>query len=332
MLNLKNINDLIEYVKLGKLITTPEPVIGGLMHKMYTVKTDKGKYAVKELNPSIMRREGAMTNYINSENIALALSEKVPVIAAIRKDEKVIFDINGTYYMIFPWQDGKCVFPDEITTDHCRKIGEILGKIHSASINIIDIDKIYHENTVYEWIDYIELGIKESSSWVNEIQKNIENLYEWTDLSNKALKELCQEMVLSHRDLDPKNVMWNGDNVYLIDWESAGYINPFMEFIEVVSYWIVDKNGNFQRQKFNALYKEYNKYIDVSQVNWNHALNSGYSGMLGWLAYSFRRSLGVESHSDEEKKLGTDQIVLTIKSLEKYEKQSKVLEKWLTEY
>lgn len=48
----------------------------------------------------------------------------------------------------------------------------------------------------------------------------------------------CQ--VISHRDLDPKNVMWDGMNPYLIDWEAAGPVNPYQEFLEVALYWVDD--------------------------------------------------------------------------------------------
>ena len=51
---------------------------------------------------------------------------------------------------------------------------------------------------------------------------------------------LSQTMVISHRDLDPKNVMWNGSEPLVIDWEAAGYVNPYQEFLEVLNYWADD--------------------------------------------------------------------------------------------
>ena len=48
---------------------------------------------------------------------------------------------------------------------------------------------------------------------------------------------LSTTTVISHRDLDPKNVMWNYNKPVLIDWESAGYINPMQDLIETAIYW-----------------------------------------------------------------------------------------------
>ena len=43
--------DLMKKCGLGAAIFPIEPVSGGLMHKMYRVRTDCGTYAVKHLNP-----------------------------------------------------------------------------------------------------------------------------------------------------------------------------------------------------------------------------------------------------------------------------------------
>ena len=58
------------------------PVFGGLLHKMYRVETESGTYAVKVLNSEIMRRPEALNNTINSEKVAHALENLVPVVAA----------------------------------------------------------------------------------------------------------------------------------------------------------------------------------------------------------------------------------------------------------
>lgn len=42
-------------LQLGKVIEKPVRVTGGLMHRMFKVVTDKGKYIIKLLNPNIMK-------------------------------------------------------------------------------------------------------------------------------------------------------------------------------------------------------------------------------------------------------------------------------------
>jgi hypothetical protein len=71
--------------------------------------------------------------------------------------------------------------------------------------------------------------------------------------------------------------------------------------------------------------------MSTKNIDWNCVLNSGYAGMLGWLEYSLKRALGIESTDEEEKELGAEQVIGTIKELERYDNQLIILKKWLSE-
>jgi hypothetical protein len=70
--------------RLGEIVGVPVSISGGLLHKIYAIETDKGKYAIKLLNPRIMLRPDAMNKYNNSERIANLVSKKVPAAPAKR--------------------------------------------------------------------------------------------------------------------------------------------------------------------------------------------------------------------------------------------------------
>lgn len=42
---------------IGDLLEEPKGITGGLLHKMYRVRITKGVFAVKEMNPEIMKRQ-----------------------------------------------------------------------------------------------------------------------------------------------------------------------------------------------------------------------------------------------------------------------------------
>lgn len=65
-----NFEKLCNELQLGELISSPKPISGGLLHRMYAIETTQANYAVKALNPQIMIRPAAVQNYINSEKIA----------------------------------------------------------------------------------------------------------------------------------------------------------------------------------------------------------------------------------------------------------------------
>ena len=64
-----SIEKLIRETNLGNRIITIDKVIGGLSHRMYKVVTDKGIYAVKELNPNVMKRKEAYSNFLFAEKV-----------------------------------------------------------------------------------------------------------------------------------------------------------------------------------------------------------------------------------------------------------------------
>ena len=71
---------------------------------------------------------------------------------------------------------------------------------------------------------------------------------------------------------------------------------------------------------------------NIYAVKWlNPAVMQRNGGMLGWLEYSLKRALGIESADEEEKALGAEQAVGTIKELERYNNQIKTLKEWLSE-
>lgn len=55
---------LCQKLFLGELVNVPTPLSGGLLHRIYAIRTTKGKYAIKLLNPQIMIRSTAIQNYI----------------------------------------------------------------------------------------------------------------------------------------------------------------------------------------------------------------------------------------------------------------------------
>ncbi len=84
-----------------------------------------------------------------------------------------------------------------------------------------------------------------------------------------SLKYAQQNQVISHKDLNPKNIIWKNNKPYIIDWEAAGFINPFQELIEVLNYWIPDKTGKYDKAKFNAIIQAYTENIKLHNINWD---------------------------------------------------------------
>lgn len=326
----EEMNRLIEYLKLGTVVKEMEPITGGLLHKMYHVSTDKGEYAVKVLNQEIMMRPVALQNTVNSEKIATAFKSMIPVVAALEINGKQVHELNGAHYMIFDWMEGASIFPPMISSENCYAIGDVLGKMHNENLAIDGVLPEEDGALMFTWDKYQELlqGY-ESEAWAIRYQAAVSDIKSWNQAACDAGEVLAKTLVISHRDLDPKNVMWNDNAPLIIDWEAAGYVNPYQEFLEVVNYWSDDGKGGLLKEHFDALLDAYTQHVKLENVNWNAVFAGSYMGMLGWLEYNVKRALGIEVDAEDEVQMGKEQVIGTIKALYAYQEKVLMMKRWL---
>lgn len=323
------INNLMNWLKLGAVIEEPIQVTGGLLHKMYRVNTNNNTYAVKVLNTEIMKRSVAFQNTVNSEKIAARLQSVIPVVSALEIGGRQIHEWNRAYYMIFDWVEGVSIFPPMITSNNCYAIGEVLGKIHQENLAV---DGVVQEDgaAMFAWDKYgKQLSEYKAEDWTKRFQEALPDVKSWNQAAFDAWEVLAKTSVISHRDLDPKNVMWNGDSPLIIDWEAAGYVNPYQELLEVMNYWADDGNGGLLKSHFDALLHAYTQYVNLENVDWNMVFAGSFTGMLGWLEYNVKRALGIDVSTAQEIQLGKEQVLSTIDSLYAYQEKMLMMKEWL---
>ncbi|GAB6931127.1 aminoglycoside phosphotransferase family protein [Paenibacillus sp. JCM 10914] len=321
---------LIDVLNLGEIRTEPVAISGGLLHRMYSLETTSGRYAIKALNPQIMARETALPNYIFSEKIANIAVNHIPALPAKIMDDQFVHTVDNQSYLVFDWIDGYSLKSHEVNVVHCKKMGAILADIHKIDFSSIE-KKMEHNDhkPVTDWNAYLRQGEAKQSDWVPLLLENINPLFIWSDKANQSSGLLAAEQVISHGDLEPKNVMWVKEHPVIIDWESAGYRNSMTDLIETAIYWSVDGSGEIKKERFLAFIYGYQGEFGSLQANWRVILEHGYLGKLEWLEYSLKRSLGIESADEEEQHLGTLQVAETIHALKQYEDRISELEVWL---
>ena len=313
----KDIEILIKEEKLGTLVKSTTRVTGGLSHRMYKVVTNKGIYAIKELNSGVMKRQDAYSNFIFSEKVTDIVKENgITAIGAIKlKNNDIMRKINNRYFMAFDWIEGKTLKAEEITEKHCEIVGEILAKIHNIDFSEIEDNERKKINIEqFDWNKYLELAKKENKAYQNILEKNIDLLYELNKKSNEAIKYVNENLVISHTDLDRKNVMWQEYKPFIIDWEASGYINPTIELIQVAWYWSGGDIENLDYNKFEIVVNSYKKYAKKEiDTNIKKIIYADIYGGLGWLDYNFKRSLCIENtYKEDEIEIAESEIEQSI--------------------
>lgn len=53
-------------------------------------------------------------------------------------------------------------------------------------------------------------------------------------------------LVPSHNDLNPANVLWDGERVWLVDWEQSGLTHPYYDMAALTTFLVVDDDVAIQ--------------------------------------------------------------------------------------
>lgn len=308
---------LFDQLKLGTILREPERVYGGLLHKMLKVETEQGIYAVKRLNPTIMKRPHVTEHFAYSEVVArAAVQNGISGIAAIGESE-VVHQIGDAHFMVFPWSDAEATSAERVRVEHCVKVGKILAELHQMSNLFPKSDQEPQmDSKRIEWESFLTHG----GECRNLFESHLPKLKLWDEKACLASEKVQAYQVISHRDLDCKNVLWAADqDPFVIDWESVGLVNPMSELLEAALSWAGAEILAFDQVKFISLVKSYLEAGGILQGELDEILDFGYRNKLEWLAYNIKRCNGMEAAEKLEIELAKREVKETIEALQAYE-------------
>ena len=315
------ISQLFEILSLGTVTASITPISGGFMHRMYKVQTENHTYALKHLNPEIMKRPVAMENYKKAERLeAILEGEGIPIVPALMFDGKKMQEFLGNYFYIFDWHNGSITDWNNITPEQCWKAGNIQGRIHAIKTG--EIESVVKEDftpelSTIDWNEYIiqATECKEVESLLKENLSLLE--YAQTEL-NKARQSLPNITTIIDEDMDPKNVMWENGEPVVIDLECLDYGNPVSSAIQLSLQWAGITLCDFDLEKQKAFFQGYFQTYDNGFRDYKSVFGLTYT-WIEWLEYNIKRALG-DCQDKAEQELGLAEVKNTINRI-KYIRQ-----------
>ncbi len=306
------------YFDLGEVKFKPVQVEGGFLHSTYKLLTSKGSYLLKILNPGLVKEQGKLDRFRKSQEISVELKNCINSVPALRINDNPLFSNENFVCMVFPFINAEVIDQSDITTEYCKKMAGSLATIHDVNINIVDPpkDKVAFKSIEYwqELINKVGEKAKDIAERLSLIMLDIEKIITKLAQHQEYLKS---NMIISHRDLDPKNVLW-GSNMehYIIDWETAGLINKAKDFVSTAVYWSLNPNYTINGEHLEAFSSQ---YFALTSNRFNPIeVEAGFYGLLGdwldWLDFNINRILNNQSDS-KEYQLGIEGSQLTIFAL-----------------
>ena len=312
-----SIFEKIETAYGWKLKSDPVPLNGGFTHKMYRIETQQGMYALKLLNRFIMQRETAMGNFAEAERLERLLEQRgIPILPALTIDGRKMQEIDGEYFYLFDYYDGKPLRADAVTEYHCGQMGRALAAIHDTDRKMGD--QAYKQMSV-DWDFYLSAMEKADTRLYEILRSCYAILVESQEKGNRAVKKLPKLLTVCHNDMDCKNVLWNGEDYRIIDLECLSYNNPMMELFESALCWSGYEECRIDFRLFQAFLRGYASAGEEQMPKDWETLYDCNNGRLEWLEYNLKRVLGIDC-GDDEKQLGIGQVVETLRHIVYYAK------------
>lgn len=314
----KIIEELILACNLGVINEEPKKVEGGLLNKMFKVSTTTGNYAIKLLNPEVMSRENGKKNIELTEKISnIAKLNGIKCIPAHEINGQLIHTIKNYNFLIFDWFEGKPISDEQLTIEKCNKIAKELALLHR-----IDFNEVKNECTKYYELDEINFDFyipkvtnKEIITLLNDVRDKFTQL---DKESIKCMKMIKDKLVISHRDLDLPNVLWDiNEEPVIIDWETSGLVNPTLEAIDTAWNWAGGKDY-FDKNKYQNFLETYVKE-GGNLEDYEIAFKADFKAKLSWFEYNLKRITIFDFLDEEEKALGEKEVLRSADEIQKFD-------------
>ena len=312
--NRDHIQHLCERLALGICTARPTPVAGGFHHRMWQLQTDRGHYAVKQLSPDYdLGRRELIVHCNATEAIAEAFASRgIPAIFARRQGDEYLQLVDDTGYLVYPWTRATALENSSIRTRHALAVARIMAAMHAADLGAPDLvdtpPDVHSEENILTLVGCTRA--LHGELW-QELDARLQRFVDIAGRQRESLALLRRRTVVSHGDLDHRNVLWDeGERPVLIDWESARRVNPTYEILLEALDW-AEVTSHFDLSRFASMLSAYRSAGGTLEPG---LLEAAFDCVLGdwvnWLMYNVGRS--IDQQDRQLSALGAEQVRLCL--------------------
>ena len=200
----------VDLSHLGVPVGPMTRVHGGFANRMYRLDTDQGSFAVKELNLLDRRSAYHAEDVFRFERAAFAAGIPMP---------EPISAGPGT--LVHRWVEGEKMPEAPVSPAYAFEVGEILARIHALDVAWAGVSS--EEPTARDWPELAERATATGQPWAGELASRVE-----TFLAIACFVDACERpgpVVLTHRDIQPWNLLAREGRPVVLDWELSGMLD-----------------------------------------------------------------------------------------------------------
>jgi aminoglycoside phosphotransferase (APT) family kinase protein len=185
-------------------------VHGGFANRMYRLDTDQGSFAVKELNLVDRRWSYRVDDVYEFERAAFAAG--IPMPEPISASPQTL---------VHRWVEGEKLPEAPVSAAYAFEIGEILARLHALDVEWTHMS--IENPTPRDWPELAERAAATRQPWADELTAHVE-----TFLAIAHFIDTCERpgpVVLTHKDIQPWNLLARDGRPVVLDWELSGMLD-----------------------------------------------------------------------------------------------------------
>jgi hypothetical protein len=231
---MRNTGDFIaQAYALGPGEWTMTPVARGALGQIWKLSGNGTAWAVKELlfekdEPDV-GAESAL------RDAAETLGISAPRLLPDRIGAHVVRLPGGSYVKLYDWVDGTAADPSD--PEILSWCGRTLALLHRAGQGASGTPSGWYErcNPASAWAELLGKVERAGLPWAGELGRFVATTA--VELARYVLPSSSGEVVTSHLDMRPQNVLVGPDGPVLLDWDNAGPVSAERELARAVYVW-----------------------------------------------------------------------------------------------
>lgn len=227
---------IVDTYALGAGPWTMAPVTRGALGQIWKLSGNGSSWAVKELlfgcDEEQVRREAALRQA--AENLGIASPRLIPNRHGAYVSQ-LTPSSEGAYAKLYDWIDGTEADPSD--PEVLDWFGRTMALLHTAGDGASEMPNSWYERCPGEadWEDLHKKARQAGLPWSDELGRFVETRA--AELSRWVTPSGSGDLVTSHLDLRPQNVLVGPDGPVLLDWDNAGTVSAERELARAVYVW-----------------------------------------------------------------------------------------------
>jgi aminoglycoside phosphotransferase (APT) family kinase protein len=200
----------VDLSQLGAPVRPMTRIHGGFANRLYRLDTDQGSFAIKELNVVDRRSTYQAEDVLRFERAAFAAG--IPMPEPISASQ---------HTLVHRWVEGEKMPEAPVPAAYAFEIGEILARIHALDVEWTSESD--EKPAQHDWPELAERAAATGQPWADQLASNVE-----TFLAIAQFADSCDRpgpVVLTHRDIQPWNLLARDGRPVVLDWELSGMLD-----------------------------------------------------------------------------------------------------------